>query len=121
MASKDSNGLVISLSIFVLLTIGLGVAWYMTWAHSADVQRELAAAQKAEQNSKGTIQDQIAQLNSLKQIIGHPGDGADEVVAGVQTEIAKWAGNGAAIAFARAPLVADAASNNASPIEDIGY
>jgi len=98
MASKDSNGLVISLSIFVLLTIGLGVAWYMTWAHSADVQRELAAAQKAEQNSKGTIQDQIAQLNSLKQIIGHPGDGADEVVAGVQTEIANRAGDGSASA-----------------------
>ena len=94
MASKDSNGLVISLSTFVLLTIGLGVAWYMTWAHSADVQRDLVAAQEAERNSKGTIQDQITQLNSLKQLIGHPGDGAEEVVAGVQTEIANRAGDG---------------------------
>ena len=98
MASKDGNGLVISLSIFVLLTIGLGVAWYMTWAHSANVQRDLVAAQEAERNSKGTIQDQITQLNSLKQLIGHPGDGADEVVAGVRTEIANRAGDGSASA-----------------------
>jgi hypothetical protein len=96
MASKDSNGLVISLSIFVLLTIGLGVAWYMTWAHSADVQRQLAAAQDAERNSKGTIQDQIAQLTALKQVIGHGSDDSetDEVVTGVRAEIAARAGDG---------------------------
>lgn len=96
MASKDSNGLVISLSIFVLLTIGLAVAWYMTWAHSADVQRELAAAKQAESSSKGTIQDQISQLNALKQLIGHPGDEADDVVGGVRPEIAKRAGDASA-------------------------
>ena len=98
MASKDSNGLVIWLSIFVVLTVGLGVAWYMTWAHSADVQRELAASQDLERNSKGTIQDQIGQLNALKQVIGHPGDGADEVVTGVRAEIAARAGDGSASA-----------------------
>ena len=100
MASKDSNGLVISLSIFVLLTIGLGVAWYMTWAHSADVQRQLAVSQDAERNSKGTIQDQITQLNALKQVIGHgsPESPTDEVITGVRALITDQAGDGSASA-----------------------
>ncbi|MCX7386723.1 MAG: hypothetical protein NTX48_08670 [Planctomycetales bacterium] len=103
MASKDGNGLVISLSIFVLLTIGLGVAWYMTWTHSADVQRELTASQKAESGSKATIQDQIGQLSVLKQIIGHgnPDLPTDEVVTGVRTGIAAFAGDGSASASAQ--------------------
>ena len=107
MASKDSNGLVISLSIFVLLTIGLGVAWYMTWAHSADVQRQLAASQDAERNSKGTIQDQISQLNELKQVIGHgnPDSPTDEVVTGVRAEIAALAGDGSASAQSLEPAM----------------
>lgn len=98
MASKDSNGLVISLSIFVLLAVGLGVAWYMTWAHNADLQRQLAAAQEVERTSKGTIQDQISQLNSLKQMIGHGHPEADtqEVIAGVQAGIVANAGDEAA-------------------------
>ncbi len=107
MASKDSNGLVISLSIFVLLTIGLGVAWYMTWAHSADVQRQLTASQDAERNSKGTIQDQITQLNVLKQVIGHgsPDSPTDEVVTGVRAEIAALAGDGSASAQSLEPAM----------------
>ena len=99
MASKDSNGLVISLSIFVLLTVGLGVAWYMTWAHSADVQRQLEQSKQTESNSKATIQDQIGQLNALKELIGQPGDDAEMVLAGVKPEIAKRAGDGSASAL----------------------
>jgi len=107
MASKDSNGLVISLSIFVLLTIGLGVAWYMTWAHSADVQRQLATSQDAERNSKGIITDQNTQLNVLKQVIGHgnPESPTDEVVTGVRAEIAALAGDGSASALSLEPAL----------------
>ena len=107
MASKDGNGLVISLSIFVLLTIGLGVAWYMTWAHSADVQRQLATAQDAERNSKGIITDQNTQLNVLKQVIGHgnPDSPTDEVVTGVRAEIAALAGDGSASAQSLEPAM----------------
>ena len=100
MASKDSNGLVISLSIFVLLAVGLGVAWYMTWAHNADLQRQLTASQEVERTSKGTIQDQISQLNSLKQMIGHghPESDTHEIIAGVQAEIVANAGDESASA-----------------------
>ena len=52
MAAKDSNSLVISLSIFVLLTVGLGVAWYMTWAHSDTLQTQLTQSQDAEKNGE---------------------------------------------------------------------
>ncbi|MEZ6034126.1 MAG: hypothetical protein R3C17_13610 [Planctomycetaceae bacterium] len=100
MASKDSNGLVWWLSAFVLLTVGLGIAWYMTWAHSADLQRELTASKEVERTSKGTIQDQIAQLNSLKQVIGHgaPDKATAEVVSEVQAEIVARAADGSASA-----------------------
>lgn len=84
MASKDSNSLVISLSIFVLLSVGLGVAWYMTWAHSSDLQTQLTASQESEKNSKSTIQDQISQIGSLKTIIGRASDETDAVVTGAQ-------------------------------------
>ena len=100
MASKDSNGLVWWLSAFVLLTVGLGIAWYMTWAHSADLQRQLAASQEVERTSKGTIQDQIAQLNSLKQVIGHgaPDQATAEVVTGVQKVIEELAADASSAA-----------------------
>jgi len=113
MASKDSNGLVISLSIFVLLTIGLGVAWYMTWAHSADVQRQLAVAQDAERNSKGIITDQNSQLNVLKQVIGHGNaeSPTDLVVNGVRAGIAALAGNGAAGAQSLEPALIKTATD----------
>ncbi len=99
MASKDSNGLVISLSIFVLLTIGLAVAWYMTWAYSSDVQRQLEQAKAAESGSKGIIQEQIAQLEKLKLLIGQPGEDADDVETAVKPEIAKQAGDASASAL----------------------
>jgi len=98
MASKDNTGLGIWLSVFVLLSVLLGVAWYMTWANSADLQRQLTAAQDVERTSKGTIQGQITELNALKQLIGHgnPDSGTDEVVAGVKAEIAAKASDGSA-------------------------
>ncbi len=107
MASKDSNGLVISLSIFVLLTVGLGVAWYMTWAHSTDLQTQLTASKKAEGESKGIIIDKDTQLNVLKQVIGHgnPESPTDEVVTGVRTEIAALAGDGSASALSLEPAL----------------
>ena len=113
MASKDSNGLVISLSIFVLLTIGLGVAWYMTWAHSADVQRQLAAAQDAERNSKGIITDQNSQLNVLKQVIGHGSaeSPTDLVVTEVRAGIAALAGDGSASAQSLEPAMIKTATD----------
>jgi hypothetical protein len=97
MASKDSNSLVISLSIFVLLTVGLGIAWYFTWDHSADLQRQLADSTKAEANSKSAIQGLQGEVASLKELIGRPG-ATDEVVAGAKAQIAARAGDGSAAA-----------------------
>lgn len=97
MAAKDSNSLVISLSIFVLLAVGLGVAWYFTWDHSADLQRQLTESTKAEANSKSAIQGLQAEVTALKDLVGHPGS-TDEVVEGVKTVIALRAGDGSAAA-----------------------
>ncbi len=98
MASKDSNGLVISLSIFVLLTIGLGVAWYMTWAHSADVQRQLATAQADKTKADGDLRNVIAERQALQDLVGNSGE-TDEVVKAVKEEIAKRASDGSSSAL----------------------
>ena len=93
MASKDSNGLVISLSVFVLLTVGLGVAWYMTWSHSNDLTRDLAAAKKAESDAKGAINNLNQDLTSLKAAVGRPEPEVDDIVTNTKLEIARRAGN----------------------------
>ena len=93
MASKDSNGLVISLSVFVLLTVGLGVAWYMTWAHNSDLTRDLAAAKKAESDAKGAINNLNQDLTSLKAAVGRPEPEVDDIVTNAKLEIARRAGN----------------------------
>ncbi|MGV2340689.1 MAG UNVERIFIED_CONTAM: hypothetical protein LVR18_44130 [Planctomycetaceae bacterium] len=97
MASKDNNGLVISLSVFVLLTVGLGVAWYMTWTHSTDLTRDLAAARKAESDSKGIITGLNQDIDSLKRTIGRPEPDVDDIVNNSKLEIATRAGNGTTI------------------------
>ncbi|MEY3458770.1 MAG: hypothetical protein RL215_1927 [Planctomycetota bacterium] len=97
MASKDNNGLVISLSIFVLLTVGLGVAWYMTWTHSTDLTRDLAAARKAESDSKGIITGLNQDLDALKRTIGRPEPEVDDIINNAKLEIARRAGNGTTI------------------------
>lgn len=98
MASKDSNGLVISLSIFVLLTIGLGVAWYMTWAHSADVQRQLATAQADKTKADGDLRNVLVERQALQDLVGSAGE-TDEVVKSVKDEIAKRASDGSSSAL----------------------
>ena len=98
MASKDSNGLVISLSIFVLLTIGLGVAWYMTWAYSADVQRQLVKAQAEKTKAEGVLRTTLDERKSLQDLIGIPGE-TDDVVKVGKEEIAKRASDGSSSAL----------------------
>lgn len=97
MAGKDGNGLVISLSIFVLLSVGLGVAWYMTWSHSADLQRQLAQSTTAENTSKATIQEKLGEVNSLKDTVGLPGAEVSDVVNNAKAEMAKNAGDGTSV------------------------
>ena len=97
MASKDNNGLVISLSVFVLLTVGLSVAWYMTWAHNTDLTRDLAAAKKSESDAKGVINGLNQDLTSLKTTIGRPEPEVDDIVSNAKLEIAKRAGNGTTV------------------------
>lgn len=97
MAGKDGNGLVISLSIFVLLSVGLGVAWYMTWSHSADLQRQLAQSTTAENSSKATIQEKLGEVTALKDTVGLPGAEVSDVVNAAKAEMAKNAGDGTSV------------------------
>lgn len=97
MAGKEGNGLVISLSIFVLLSVGLGVAWYMTWSHSADLQRQLSQSTDAENKSKAIIQEKSGEVTLLKDTVGLPGDLATDVATKAKEEMAKHAGDGTSV------------------------
>ncbi|MGB0739916.1 MAG: hypothetical protein ACPGXX_07570, partial [Planctomycetaceae bacterium] len=91
MASKDSNGLVISLSIFVLLTVGMSVAWYMTWTHSTDVTRQLSQAQADKNTSDDAVRNLQSDINSLQALIGRSDaqNAVDDLVQASEAEIAK--------------------------------
>jgi len=94
MASKDNKSLVIWHSIFVLLSVGMGVAWYFTWTNSADLQVRLDAATKADTGAKSEIQNLQTEVNSLKELIGRPTGTPDEVVAASRAQINAKAGDG---------------------------
>ncbi len=97
MAGKDSNGMVISLSIFALLSVGLGIAWYFTWSHSDTLQTQLATAQKSESDSKSIIQSQIEEVTKLKSLIGRDEPVVDDLVTKAKEEITKRSGEGASV------------------------
>ena len=98
MASKDGNGIVITLSIFVLFTVLLGVAWYMTYSNSADVQRQLATAQADKTKAEGELRNLLAEKQSLQELIGNSGE-TDDVIKAVKAEIAKRASDGSSSAL----------------------
>lgn len=119
MASKDSNSLVISLSIFVLLSLGFGVAWYFSHDFNSQLTRQIAEVADSVNTQEAAIKTHEAEVEQLKQLIGHPG-ATDEVTEGVKAEIAKRASDASSAA---APLetamvananARDAASQSAS-------
>ncbi|MFZ9090404.1 MAG: hypothetical protein ACO3FE_09955 [Planctomycetaceae bacterium] len=89
MASKDSNGLVISLSIFVLLTVGMSVAWYMTWTHSTDLTRQLSQAQADKNTSDDAVRNLQSDISSLQALIGRSDaqNAVDDLVRESEAEI----------------------------------
>lgn len=89
MASKDSNGLVISLSIFVLLTVGMSVAWYMTWTHSTDLTRQLSQAQADKNTSDDAVRNLQSDISSLQALIGRSDaqNAVDDLVGESEAEI----------------------------------
>lgn len=100
MASKDSNSLVISLSIFVILSLGFGVAWYFSHDFNTQLARQIAEVTDSVNTQEAAIKTHEAEVEQLKSLVGHPG-ATDEVVDGVKAEIAKRAGDASTAA---APL-----------------
>ncbi len=97
MASKDSNGLVISLSVFVLLTVAFAVLWYMTWADASKLRSDLDVATKAKTDAETTTRTQLDDANALKTFIGRPEPEADDVVTKGKERLVAVAGNGTVV------------------------
>ncbi|MEQ9407274.1 MAG: hypothetical protein RIK87_06085 [Fuerstiella sp.] len=75
--AQNKNGPVIGLSIFILLSVVLAVFLYMTHADNQQIRSQLTAAANDKQTDKSTINDQIAQLNLLKELSGGYGPTED--------------------------------------------
>ena len=97
MASKDDNKLVIALSIFVLLSVGFGIAWYFSYAESGELVTKLAAATKKESELNTTVKGSLDEVRQLKELIGEPGE-TDEVVNKSKLEITKRSADGSSAA-----------------------
>ncbi len=96
MAAKDSNSLVYSLSVFVILTLGFGVAWYFSIDHKNQLNQKLAETSKAEATAKAAIHNLEDEVNSLKSLVGLPG-ATDEIVEGGKAVIVKHAGDATSV------------------------
>lgn len=108
MASKDSNSLVISLSVFVILSLGFGVAWYFSHDFNTQLARQLAEVADSVNTQEAAIKTHEAEVEQLKALIGHLG-ATDEVTEGVKAEIAKRAADASSAAVAlEAAMVANA-------------
>ena len=96
-ASNKSVGLQISFGIVALLTIILGVGWYLTYRDFQDNLAELAEAQTKLTNEQTVSRDLDNDLEVLKGMTGHefpevgnPQDaGANTVLGGIQGDLAK--------------------------------
>ena len=114
MASKDSNSLVISLSIFVLLSLGFGVAWYFSHDFNTQLARQIAEVTDSVNTQEAAIKTHEAEVEQLKKLIGHPG-ATDEVIEGVKAEIAARAAEASSAAAAlEAAMVANANARDAA-------
>ena len=114
MASKDSNSLVISLSIFVLLSLGFGVAWYFSHDFNTQLARQIGETIDSVNTQETAIKTHEAEVEQLKKLIGHPGD-TDEITEGIKAEIAKRAADASSGAAAlETAMVANASARDAA-------
>lgn len=98
MASSNNQGLVITLSLSILLTVVLGVFMYLTMSNNSDLQRQLADRNTAATSLEGNVRDLNAEVTRLKELIGRPvTDESTKIVEDVTRTIAETASNGATV------------------------
>ncbi|MBL8819511.1 MAG: hypothetical protein JNL58_25990 [Planctomyces sp.] len=98
MASSNNQGLVITLSLSILLTVVLGVFMYLTMSNNSDLQRQLADRNTAATSLEGNVRDLNAELTRLKELIGRPvTDESTKIVEDMSRTIAETASNGATV------------------------
>ena len=80
MARRESQGLQITLIIFVMLTVILAVTTYIFWSRSGNLAREVATLQKDNGTLKAAADQAIDNATQLKELIGHSPDTAIEAI-----------------------------------------
>ncbi len=73
MASKDGNGLVIFASVFALLTVGVSVAWYMTWTEYTELEQQVNQLTAESTTLKAGMTARGSAIDTLRTHIGRFG------------------------------------------------
>lgn len=68
--AQNKNGPIIGLAIFMLLSVVFAVGWYMTYSDNQTTAAALLAAQNSTQDLEGKVKVQLADINTLKKLIG---------------------------------------------------
>ncbi|MDO5553172.1 MAG: hypothetical protein Q4G68_05385 [Planctomycetia bacterium] len=84
-----SQGLIITLVIFIILTLALGVVTYFMAQGYKEVAVKFESANKEVETSKSTIATLNTNLDKIKEKVGYPGIEADQLLQSMDTDIAK--------------------------------
>jgi hypothetical protein len=82
MASQQNTGLVVTLSAFVLLSVALGFFWYTSWADNQTLRTALTEEKSTASGLTESVNNQIAELKALKDVIGRPGEDTTDLIDG---------------------------------------
>lgn len=97
MAAQNNNGLIITLSCSMLLSVILAVFTWMTVRNNSELTLQATELKTGADEAKRALQDQISQVESLKKlVIGHAENPTDAVVTEVTETISGITKDGAA-------------------------
>lgn len=82
-----SPGLVITLIVFIILTLMLGVASYFLAQSYQETVAKLTQAEEKAQNAEGEIRKVSGQIDKIKEKVGYPGSDADALLQEMDNDI----------------------------------
>lgn len=111
MASQQNTGLVVSLSLFVILTAGFGIMWWMSASDNATLRASLESSSRTLTEREASVRESEAEVTTLKDRIGRPGADTEDIVTDINTTIATNAGDGASTDLSLMPAFVKTASD----------
>jgi len=94
MATRENQGLQISLIVSVIIIVGLLVILYFFWSQGAEATRRADSAASNLQTTQDAQRTTLAEFNQVKVMLGHPEDAAfDEIQKSFDNSMTMFADN----------------------------